>query len=372
MTKPPATESVGAEIALRPHLDGPIRPIEREKPGRFASVVGLSTALHVTSLLFVLIAIGPRQFAAATQEPDAIAVELVAAEDIGAKQDTPAPAGLPDPLASDPAEQLDPAIAEHQDQAPRPVQMSGETTENQQSVALEQNDQKAPAAPANEDPTAASSLEKDNQELEQSSNTATAKPENMPSAAQARIPVETIEPSPSRSVAGDGPGMASLKTTKPVSRTKVAATAMAKTSRKTKTEAPPDAGRQRGAPKSATGQGPAAPKGAQGKGSSGEQPDRIGGPKSSAVSAYPGKVRARVQGAAGRSGVGVTGKVVIGLTIAANGSASDIRLVRTSGNPVLDRIALSAVRRASPFPPIPQEAGRARWEFAVPVLFGAR
>ncbi|WP_246737657.1 energy transducer TonB [Nordella sp. HKS 07] len=307
MTKPPATATLGAEIALRPHPDGPIRPIEGERPGRFASVVGLSTALHAATLLVVLIAIGPPQLASATQEPDAIAVDLFAADDVGAEQEKTTP-GVP-PSAR--AEQIDPIMPEQTDPAPR-------------SHATD----KPPGPPPEPDERAPSPLPINREK--------TANPE------------KTL-----------------ARSTEPASRTKAQLPEIAKTSRKTKTEARPDA-------KAKRGKEPATPKGAQGTGSSGERPDRIGGPSSSAVAAYRGKIQARVQSAAARSGVGAPGKVVVSLTIASNGSASDIRLVRTSGNPVLDRIALAAVRRASPFPPIPREAGRARWAFTVPLVFGTR
>lgn len=319
MTKPPVTANVGAEIALRP-LDGPIRPIEAERPVRFASVIGLSTALHVTSMLGVLMALGPQQLPSAAQELDVIAVELVAMQDPGAEQDRTSP-GVPESsTATVRPENLDPAIAEP------PQQLPSQTFEDQ------------PEAPSPE-----------------ASLSGAPSPERSP--AEAGRPAE---------------GKASPKSTKPDSPSKVAATVVAKTSRKVKSQAQPDATRRRDMPKGRTGTQATAPKGAQGSGTSGERPDRIGGPRSGAVSAYPGKVQARVQSAAGRSGVGEAGKVLVSLTVAADGRASDVRLFRTSGNPVLDRIALAAVRRASPFPPIPREAGRTQWAFTVPVQFGSR
>lgn len=329
MTKPPATESVSAEIAIRPPLDGPIRPMEAERPRRFASVVGLSTALHVVSLLIVLIAIGPRQLASATQELDSINVELVAADNVGAEQDKTAPEVPP----SARAEQIDPILEEQANPAPRPLRMIGETSENPEQY---------------------------NPPTEQASRSdATEKPTIHPPELGERAP----PPLPINREKTANPEKTLARSTKPASRTKAQVLEIAKTSRKAKT------GTRREA-KAKRGKEPAALQGAQGTGSSGEQPDRIGGPSSGAVSAYRRKVHARVLSAAARSGVGITGKVVVNLTIAANGSASDIRLVRTSGNPVLDRIALAAVRRASPFPPIPREAGRTRWAFTLPMVFG--
>lgn len=94
-------------------------------------------------------------------------------------------------------------------------------------------------------------------------------------------------------------------------------------------------------------------------------------PGNAAVSSYPGKVAAKLRRALKypRSAVSGSrsGEAQVAFTVLADGTATSIRLVSSSGSPVLDQAALDAVRRASPFPPIPDT--RRQWPFAVPVLF---
>lgn len=91
-----------------------------------------------------------------------------------------------------------------------------------------------------------------------------------------------------------------------------------------------------------------------------------------AASNYPGKVAAKLRRALKypKSAVsGGRGETQVAFTVLPDGNATGIRIVSSSGSPVLDQAAVDAVRRASPFPPIPAEAGRGQWPFAVPVLF---
>ena len=95
-------------------------------------------------------------------------------------------------------------------------------------------------------------------------------------------------------------------------------------------------------------------------------------PGNAAVSNYPGKIASKLRRALKypKSAVsGRGGEAQVAFTVQADGSATSIRVVSSSGSPVLDQAAVDAVRRASPFPPIPPEAGRRQWPFAVPVLF---
>lgn len=95
-------------------------------------------------------------------------------------------------------------------------------------------------------------------------------------------------------------------------------------------------------------------------------------PGNAAVYNYPGKVAAKLRRALKypRSAVSSrSGEARVAFTVLPDGSATGIRVVSSSGSPVLDQAAMEAVRRASPFPPIPTEAGRRQWPFAVPVLF---
>jgi protein TonB len=84
-----------------------------------------------------------------------------------------------------------------------------------------------------------------------------------------------------------------------------------------------------------------------------------------AVSNYPGKVRSKVQRSV-RNGRG-KGQVVVSFTVSASGGVSGVRVARSSGKADLDRAAMDAVRRAAPFPPIPD--GRKSWAFSVPIAF---
>ena len=65
--------------------------------------------------------------------------------------------------------------------------------------------------------------------------------------------------------------------------------------------------------------------------------------------------------------MGWGGKAVVAFVIMENGSVGNIRLVESSGIPLLDRSALETIRRASPFPRPPVKA-----EIVIPVLFKLR
>ncbi len=92
---------------------------------------------------------------------------------------------------------------------------------------------------------------------------------------------------------------------------------------------------------------------------------------SGASSKYPGQVQVRVHRATRypSSARGSDGEAHVTFTVAADGSVSRIALSRSSGNAALDDAALAAVRRAAPFPPIPEGAGRSSWTFSFPVAF---
>jgi protein TonB len=59
----------------------------------------------------------------------------------------------------------------------------------------------------------------------------------------------------------------------------------------------------------------------------------------------------------------------VAFTVSASGGVTAVRLAGSSGSAVLDKAALDAVRRAAPFPPIPEDAGRSSWSFTVPLVF---
>ena len=52
-------------------------------------------------------------------------------------------------------------------------------------------------------------------------------------------------------------------------------------------------------------------------------------------------------------GARLTGGAMVGFHLMANGAPCDIEIVRTSGDPMLDRLALDTVKRAGPFPKPP-------------------
>ena len=62
--------------------------------------------------------------------------------------------------------------------------------------------------------------------------------------------------------------------------------------------------------------------------------------------------------------MGWEGKVVVSFLLLADGSVRDVRIVRGSGHPALDRGAVDAVRKAAPFPKPPAEA-----EIVTPVIY---
>mgnify|MGYP000485794043 CR=1 FL=1 len=96
-------------------------------------------------------------------------------------------------------------------------------------------------------------------------------------------------------------------------------------------------------------------------------------PGNAAVSNYPGKIVSKLRRALTypRSALGErqAGEARVSFTVQSDGRATSIHLARSSGSDALDQSALEAVRRASPFPPIPVDAGRTQWSFSVPVAF---
>ncbi|MBD9373301.1 energy transducer TonB [Rhizobium sp. ARZ01] len=88
-----------------------------------------------------------------------------------------------------------------------------------------------------------------------------------------------------------------------------------------------------------------------------------------AVSNYPGKVRNKINRVKRRVGGAGSGIVMVSFTVSASGDVSSVRVAASSGQPELDQAALDAVRRAAPFPDIPEDAGRSSWPFSVPIAF---
>ncbi len=92
-----------------------------------------------------------------------------------------------------------------------------------------------------------------------------------------------------------------------------------------------------------------------------------------AVSNYSGKIRSKLNRAfrypAAAKREGLRGIAQVRFTVSASGSVSGVSIARSAGSPVLDQAAIEAVHRASPFPAIPEGAGRSNWSFTIPLAF---
>jgi protein TonB len=88
-----------------------------------------------------------------------------------------------------------------------------------------------------------------------------------------------------------------------------------------------------------------------------------------AVSNYPGKVRSKLARVARSVRAKGRGEVVVAFAVGSNGGVRSARVARSSGVSSVDQAALQAIRKASPFPPIPANAGRSTWEFSIPLAF---
>jgi protein TonB len=92
-----------------------------------------------------------------------------------------------------------------------------------------------------------------------------------------------------------------------------------------------------------------------------------------AVSNYPGKVVAKLRRALRYPSEArsrrLNGVAQVRFVVGSSGDVGAMGLAASSGSPVLDKAALATVRRAAPFPPIPEGAGRRSWTFTVPLAF---
>lgn len=88
-----------------------------------------------------------------------------------------------------------------------------------------------------------------------------------------------------------------------------------------------------------------------------------------ATSNYPGKVRSKLARVARGVRANGRGEVVVSFAVSSNGGVRSARVSRSSGDAGVDQAALQAVRKAAPFPPIPEGAGRSSWEFSIPLAF---
>ncbi len=110
---------------------------------------------------------------------------------------------------------------------------------------------------------------------------------------------------------------------------------------------------------------------AEGKAAIASSGGSLPGVGNAAVSNYPGKVAAklrRVSRTISRAAqASARSNAQVSFVVGAGGDVRSVRLVKSSGSPGLDDEALSIIRRAAPFPPIPAGAGRSNWAFTLPI-----
>ena len=70
-----------------------------------------------------------------------------------------------------------------------------------------------------------------------------------------------------------------------------------------------------------------------------------------------------------RNATAEAGSLVLRITIARDGRLVDVGLSRSSGAPTLDNFAVSMVRQASPYMPLPDDIGGAQHTFLLPLNF---
>ncbi len=66
---------------------------------------------------------------------------------------------------------------------------------------------------------------------------------------------------------------------------------------------------------------------------------------------------------------GIEGVAYLRFIVLANGNGQEIRLVHSSGSKILDQEALATVKRASPFPPLPEEVASSSIQMEVSLIF---
>ncbi|PYF08683.1 outer membrane transport energization protein TonB [Rhodobacter viridis] len=91
------------------------------------------------------------------------------------------------------------------------------------------------------------------------------------------------------------------------------------------------------------------------------------GAAASLTARWGAQIRSRIERAA--EGGGATGTVGLRLTLSQTGRLAGAAVARSSGNPVLDRMALRAVKRAGPFPAAPVGLPGARFAFTLSIRF---
>lgn len=87
------------------------------------------------------------------------------------------------------------------------------------------------------------------------------------------------------------------------------------------------------------------------------------------ISNYKGLVQRKLERAKNRVRVAARGTVIVSFTISTSGNVVNLRVSKSSGKPAIDKGALDIVRRASPFPTIPDGSGLKSYPVSVPMTF---
>jgi len=89
------------------------------------------------------------------------------------------------------------------------------------------------------------------------------------------------------------------------------------------------------------------------------------------VARYPGQVQNKLRRALRypRDARGDSGEAHVYFVVDSGGQVLNLSVARSSGNPIIDQAALDTVRKAAPFPPIPNGSGRNSWDFTIPLAF---
>ncbi|NQS90431.1 TonB family protein [Patescibacteria group bacterium] len=66
---------------------------------------------------------------------------------------------------------------------------------------------------------------------------------------------------------------------------------------------------------------------------------------------------------------GIEGIAYLSFSVLSNGLSQDIKIVRSSGFPILDKEALATIKRVNPFPPIPEEINMTSVQMEVSIVF---
>lgn len=69
---------------------------------------------------------------------------------------------------------------------------------------------------------------------------------------------------------------------------------------------------------------------------------------------------------------GITGTATVSFTIKLNGKVKDVTLVKSSGDERLDEEALKMLKRASPFPAIPDDVSKKDMDLTIPIEFALK